>query len=85
MLRDPSLDVREYVGLSWSETGERENLSWNDTIRIPAGSVTASASDSTGRGVLYMYANRGNADTQLGLLVEVNTNELSRLYPAAMG
>ncbi len=82
MLKDASLNVRDYAGLSWSETGD--NLAWDSTIRIPAGSLTASASDSTGKGVLYMYANRGNADTQLGLLVEVDTNELNRVNPAVM-
>ena len=72
--KDAALAPGEYVGLSWSDVGGNET--WNDTIMVRAGELTASATDSSGRGVLYMYANRGNVDTQAGLLVEVDTNRL---------
>ena len=74
VLKDAALDPRDYIGLSWRDSDD--NLSWNTTIMVRAGEQRASPTDSSGRGVLYLYANRGGADTQSGLLVEVDTNRL---------
>ena len=74
MRSDASLNPQDYIGLSWSDSGGNET--WDDTIMVRAGEQTASTTDASGRGVLYMYANRGNIDTQAGLIVEVDTNRL---------
>ena len=73
VMENPALDARDYVRMS--QAAIDDNLAWNDELTVNPGSTTATQP-------LWMYANRGTADTENGLLVEVDTNRLFQVEAA---
>ena len=63
-----ALDPTNYVALS--ESSVNDNTAWDTVLHVSKNSTTATAS-------LWMYANRGSVDTEVGLSFEVDTNNTS--------
>ena len=62
------LDPTNYVALS--ESSVNDNTAWDAVLHVGKGRQTAELA-------LWMYANRGSTDTEVGLLFEVDTNATS--------
>ena len=66
---DPAQALTDYVGLSISSVND--NTAWDNQLTVQPGATSASGS-------LWMYGNRGTAQTANGILVEVATNDLAQ-------
>ena len=74
------LDPTNYVGLS--ESSLNDNTAWDTVLHVEKGKLTAEGSLGSS---LWMYANRGSVDTEVGLLFEVNTNDANWVASPAYG
>ena len=71
-----ALDPTNYVGLSTSSVND--NTAWNTILHIEKGKTSANLDNA-----LWMYANRGSVDTEVGLSFEVDTNNTSWVSSSA--